>query len=342
MRILFIGGTGIISTECAKLALSRGFETYLLNRNRRTHLTPTGAKVIACDINDEKAAEAALAGLTFDAVVDFIAFTPQHVERSLRLFEKRAGQFVFISSASAYQKPPGDYVITESTPLANPYWKYSRDKIACEEFLMKAYIDRGLAMTIVRPSHTYGDTLVPAVISAGNSFSVVQRMRAGKPVIVHGDGTSLWCLTHASDFAKGLVGLLGEPRAVGHAFHITSDESITWDQIYQAIGLAAGVKPSIVHVPSDVLAQWDSSMEGSLIGDKARSVVFDNSKIKRFVPGYCATTTFAQGVRKTVAWFDADSSRQQFDPAHDKRVDDFIAWYLKATKWESATNEGSK
>jgi len=249
---------------------------------------------------------------------------------------------VFISSASAYQKPPGDYVITESTPLANPYWKYSRDKIACEEFLMKAYIDRGLAMTIVRPSHTYGDTLVPAVISAGNSFSVVQRMRAGKPVIVHGDGTSLWCLTHASDFAKGLVGLLGEPRAVGHAFHITSDESITWDQIYQAIGLAAGVKPSIVHVPSDVLAQWDSSMEGSLIGDKARSVVFDNSKIKRFVPGYCATTTFAQGVRKTVAWFDADSSRQQFDPAHDKRVDDFIAWYLKATKWESATNEGSK
>ena len=336
MRILFIGGTGIISTECAKLAISRGIETWLLNRNNRTGLTPPGAKLLTADINQHDDVESKLSAMlgsaTFDAVVDFIAFTPAQVERSLKLFEKRCGQFVFISSASAYQKPPTNYRITESTPLVNPFWKYSRDKIDCENLLNKYAAERGLKMTIVRPSHTYGDTMLPTVIGFGNSFSIVKRLRENKPVVVHGDGQSLWCLTHASDFAKGLVGLLGQPAALGHAFHITSDEVLTWDQIYQTIAVAAGApEPKIVHIPSDVLAKWDHGLEGGLIGDKARSVLFDNSKIKHFVPGYQATTLFAIGSRQTVRWFDADPSRYTHDAAGEARIDRLIEWWNHAT-----------
>jgi nucleoside-diphosphate-sugar epimerase len=331
VKILFIGGTGIISTECAKLAIERGIETWLLNRNNRSGLLPAGAKLIAADINQHDDVESKLGNMTFDAVVDFIAFTPQQVERSLKLFEKRTGQFVFISSASVYQKPPSTYRITESTPLVNPFWKYSRDKIECENLLNRYVAERNVKMTIVRPSHTYGDTMLPTVVAFGNSFSIVHRMRAGKPVIVHGDGQSLWCLTHASDFAKGLIGLLGHPAALGHAFHITSDEVLTWDQIYQTIGTACGAEPKIVHIPSDVLAQWDAGMEGSLIGDKARSVIFDNSKLKHVVPGYVATTPFCVGARKTVAWFDADSSRYKHDPAGEARIDRLIDWWTRQT-----------
>jgi nucleoside-diphosphate-sugar epimerase len=235
---------------------------------------------------------------------------------------------MFISSASAYQKPGSDYLIREDTPLANPYWDYSRNKIACEERLMRAYREDGFPCTIVRPSLTYGDTQIPLVINSWQlPYTAVARMRQGKPVIVPGDGTSLWTITHNSDFAKGLVGLLGHQRAIGHAFHITSDEALTWDQIYQAVAAAAGVQAKIVHIASDYIAACLPEMTGSLLGDKAVSVVFDNSKIKRFVPSFCATTPFVRGIRQTLAWFDADPARQQIDAAADQQWDRLISAY---------------
>ena len=328
MKVLFIGGTGIISTASTRLAAKRGNELTLLRRGQHTADLPENVRTIAADLADEAAVAQALASQSFDAVVDWRAYTPADIERDIRLFAARTRQFVFISSASAYQKPVGHYLITESTPLTNPYWQYSRDKIACEDRVMKAYREEGFPITIVRPSLTYGDTqIVLAVNSWQKSYTAVDRMRRGKKVIVPGDGSSLWVITHNSDFAFGLVGLLGHPQAIGHAFHITSDEVMTWDQFYRITAQAAGVEAEIVHIPSDFLGACIPDEVGSLTGDKAVSVVFDNSKIKRFVPGFCAKVPFAQGIARTIAWFDADPRRKQIDEAANATWDKLIEAY---------------
>ncbi len=328
MKVLFIGGTGIISTACTKLAAERGIDLTILRRGHREADIPAGVRVITADIADEAQVSAALDGQKFDSVVDWVAFVPAQVERDIRLFIGRTEQYLFISSASAYQKPLGDYLITESTPLANPYWQYSRDKIACEERLMHAYRESGFPVTIVRPSLTYGDTqIVLAVNNWQKPYTALDRMRRGKKVIVPGDGSSLWVVTHNSDFAQGLVGLLGAGKAIGHAFHITSDEVLTWDQIYAITAHAAGVEPRIVHIASDFLGACIPDLVGSLTGDKSASVVFDNSKIKRFVPGFGAKVPFAEGVKRTMAWFDAEPERRVVDPEADAAWDKIISAY---------------
>jgi len=302
-------------------------ELFLLNRGSRPDVPP-GAHQLVADIRDPEATARALAGQQFDAVVDWIAYTPDEIERAIALFRGRTRQYIFISSASAYQRPVGHYLITEDTPLANPFWDYSRNKLACEERLLRAYRDEGFPITIVRPSLTYGDSQVPLVINSWQlPYTAVARMRQGKPLIVPGDGTSLWPITHNSDFAKGFVGLLGHQQAIGHAFHITSDEVLTWDQLYAATAAAAGVEAKLVHIASDFIAACLPDMAGSLLGDKVVSVVFDNSKIKRFVPGYSATTPFARGIERTIAWFDADPRRQQIDAQVDQQWDRLIAAY---------------
>jgi nucleoside-diphosphate-sugar epimerase len=328
MKVLFIGGTGNISIAATRLAAERGIEVTLLRRGQRVASLPADVRTVMADIADGAAVAAALGTQSFDAVVDWIAFTPADIERDIQLFRDRTRQFVFISSASAYQKPCGHYLITESTPLANPYWQYSRDKIACEERLMKAYREEGFPITIVRPSLTYGDTqIVLAVNSWQKSWTAVDRMRRGKKVIVPGDGSSLWVITHNSDFAQGLVGLLGHRQAIGHAFHITGDEAMTWDQFYQITAQAAGVEAKIVHIPSDFITACMPEELGNLTGDKAVSVVFDNSKIKRFVPGYCAKVPFVQGIQRTIDWFDADPGRQQIDEQANAAWDKLIGAY---------------
>ena len=329
MRILFIGGTGIISTACTALAAARGMDVTLLSRGQHEAQHPPGIKTLIADVNDP-ATFRKLEHEAFDAVVDWIAFTPADIERDLKLFRSRARQFVFISSASAYQKPATHYLITESTPLANPHWEYSRNKIACEERLMQAYREEGFPVTIVRPSLTYGETLIPLVLNSWQqSYTAVDRMFRGQKMIVPGDGSSLWVVTHNTDFAKGLVGLLGHAQAIGHAFHITSDEVLTWDQLFRIVGAAVGVEPQLVHIPSDFIVACLPEEEGSLTGDKSVSVVFDNTKIKRFVPGYCATTTFAEGIRQSLAWFNADPSRKQIDHQVNATMDKLIAGYEK-------------
>jgi nucleoside-diphosphate-sugar epimerase len=333
MRVLFIGGTGIISTACSRLAAEWGIDLTILTRGRHAADLPPGVKTLTADIDDHASAAQALRGATFDAVVDFIAFVPAHIERDLELFRGRTRQYVFISSASAYQKPATHYRITESTPLANPYWEYSRNKIACEERLMNAYREEGFPVTIVRPSHTYGETQIAlAVNSWAKSYTVVDRLRRGKKVIVPGDGSSLWVITHNTDFAKGFVGLLGLEQAIGHAFHITTDEVMTWDQFYRITAAAAGVEPQIIHIPSDFIGSCLPEALGGLVGDKAVSVVFDNSKIKSFVPGYSATVPFGQGIRRTLAWFDADPARKQIDSEANAKWDRLIDAYERGCR----------
>jgi len=328
MKVLFIGGTGIISTASTRLAAERGIDLTLLTRGQHSTDLPPSVRSLQADIADEAAVAHALANLSFDAVVDWIAFAPEHIERDIRLFRDSTRQFLFISSASAYQRPVAHYVITESTPLANPFWQYSRDKIACEDRLMQAYREDGFPVTIVRPSLTYGDTqIVLAVNNWQKSYTAVDRMRRGKKVVVPGDGSSLWVITHNSDFAQGLVGLLGLPQAIGEAFHITSDEVLTWDQFYRITAQAAGVEPHIVHIASDFLGACNPNNVGSLTGDKASSVVFDNSKIKRFVPTYDAKVPFAEGIQRTIAWFDAEPSRRQIDEASNAAWDNLIEAY---------------
>jgi len=318
---------------CTRLAAERGIDLTLLTRGRRVADLPAGVNTLAVDMEDSGAAARALGETSFDAVVDWIAFTPAEIERDLALVRARTRQYVFISSASVYQKPATHYRITESTPLANPYWEYARNKIACEERLLRAYREEGFPVTIVRPSHTYGETQIALAINSwSKSYTVVDRMRRGKKVIVPGDGTSLWVITHNSDFAKGLVGLLGHSQAAGHAFHITTDEVMCWDQFYRITGEAAGVEPRLIHMPSSFIAACLPEKLGSLIGDKAVSVVFDNTKIKRFVPGFCATTSFAQGIRGTLAWFDADPARRQIDADADAAWDRLIDAYERGTR----------
>ncbi len=328
MKFLFIGGTGIISSACSQLVLERRHELYLLNRGQTTKRSvPAGAKVLHGDIRDRTSARAALSNHKFDVVVDWIAFTTDHIETDLDLFRGRTSQYLFISSASAYQTPPANVPVVESTPLANPVWLYSRNKIACEERLLRAYREEQFPMTIVRPSHTYDKTLNP--IHGG--YTMIDRMRKGLPVIVHGDGTSLWTMTHHRDFAKGFVGLLGQNRAVGDTFHITSDEWLTWDQIYLLMARAAGVEsPKLVHVPSELIAAYDKDWGDGLLGDKAHSMIFDNSKIKRLVPDYVAAIPFAQGAKEIMAWFDADPANRVVDEQLNATIDRILAAYAAA------------
>jgi nucleoside-diphosphate-sugar epimerase len=327
-KALFIGGTGIISTACTELAVQRGWEVALLNRSGRALVA--GAAAIAADIDDPAAAAAAVKGRTWDVVVDFLAFTPAQIEQRIALFRRCSKQYVFISSASAYQKPlRGHRLITESTPLVNPLWEYSRNKIACEERLLRALREEAFPVTIVRPSLTYGDTIIPlAVNSWRKSYTAIARLRRGKPLIIPGDGLTLWTITHNSDFAKGLLGLLGNDGAIGHAFHITSDEAPTWNEIYQATAEAAGVAdPRFIHIASDFIATCIPEAVGSLLGDKSHTALFDNTKIKRFVPGYAAATRFRDGIARTIAWFDADPARRQIDEELDATWDRLIEVY---------------
>jgi nucleoside-diphosphate-sugar epimerase len=326
MKVLFIGGTGIISSACARLALERGFELYLLNRGQSTRPVPENARLLQGDIRQPDQVARLIANQTFDAVVDWVAFTPQHIETDLNLLRGKTGQYIFISSASAYQTPPASLPVTESTPLDNPYWEYSRDKIACEQRLMRAYRDEKFPITIVRPSHTYDQTLLPM----HGGYTMVDRMRKGKPVIVHGDGTSLWVLTHHADFARGFVGLLGNSHAIGDAFQITSDEWLSWNQIYTLVAQAAGVEAQLVHVPSELIAAYDPQWGASLLGDKSNSMLFDNSKIKRVVPDFVASIPFALGARQIIQWYDDDPARRQVDPAFDAIIERILAGYQKA------------
>ncbi len=322
MKILFIGGTGIISSACSRLAVERGLELYLLNRGvTATRPAPEGAHLLQGNIRDLASARTALQGMSFDVVVNWIAFTPEHIQTDLELFRGRTGQYIFISSASAYQTPPAHLPVTESTVLDNPYWQYSRNKIACEEMLVQAYRATKFPVTIVRPSHTYDKTLLPC----DGGYTVVDRMRKGKPVVVHGDGTSLWTLTHHADFAVGFVGLLGHPGAVGESFHITSDEWLSWNQIYEIIARAAGAQARLVHVPSEVIASHDPDWGAGLLGDKAHSMIFDNSKIKRLVPDFNCVIPFARGAQEIMAWYDADPARQKIDERFDRLNDELIA-----------------
>jgi nucleoside-diphosphate-sugar epimerase len=331
MKVLFIGGTGKISSACTPLAAARGFEMYLLNRGQTDRPVPPGVTVLNGDIRDRASATAALAGHTFDVVVDWIAFTPEQVETDLALFKGRVGQYIFISSASAYQTPPASLPATESTPLDNPYWLYSRNKIACEELLLREYRDNKFPMTIVRPSHTYDKTLFPF----NGGYTTIHRMRQGKPVVIHGDGTSLWTMTHHTDFAKGFVGLLGNSRAIGDAFHITSDEWLNWNQIYEIFARAAGVaNPTYVHIPSDLINAYDPILGAGLLGDKANSMIFDNSKIKRLVPDFICTTPLSRGAEEVMVWYDADPARQVVDQAMDELYDRILAAYQKV--WPTA------
>jgi len=325
MKILFIGGTGKISTSVSPQVIAKGHELYLLNRGRQSK-NPPGSRSLTADINQPKAARAALRDLDFDVVVDWIAFTPADIERDLALFKGRTRQFIFISSASIYQKPPTHYLITESTPLHNPFSDYSSNKIACEELLLRAYREDNFPVTIVRPSYTYNHYF-PLAVGGFGCYTLADRLKRGKPVIVHGDGSSLWVMTHAEDFGRAFVGLLGNPQGIGHAFHITSDEVLTWNQVYQTIAQALGVEANIVHIPSDFLAQQAPQLAGSLLGDKSWSVVFDNSKIKSFVPGWRAVIPFYEGIRRTAAWFDADKTRKRIDPAVNAEMDKILEAY---------------
>ncbi|MEX1020147.1 MAG: SDR family oxidoreductase [Litorilinea sp.] len=332
MKVLFIGGTGKISSACSRLAVEQGVDLYLLNRGQTDRPVPENLHMLQGDIRDPQSVQAALGDLTFDAVVNWIAFTPEHIETDLKLFRARTDQYVFISSASAYQKPLSGLPITESTLLANPFWEYSRNKIACEEMLVQAYRSDGFPFTIVRPSHTYDRTMFPFQ----GGYNVVNRMRQGKPVIVHGDGTSLWVMTHHRDFAKGFNGLLGNNHAIGEAIHITSDELLTWNQIHEIFAQALGVEAKLVHVPSEFINAFDPAWGAGLLGDKAHSVVFDNSKIKRLVPGFAASIPFAHGVREVLAWYAADSARQVVDEKFDRLTDSIIDAYQGAWPQQSA------
>ncbi len=326
MKILLIGGTGTISTAISQRLADLNHELYLLNRGNLNETLPSHIQFIKADINNEKEAEEKISGMEFDAVCDFIGFVKPQLERDYRLFNGKTRQFVYISSASAYNKPPRDYVINEGTSLANPYWEYSRNKIECEEYLMKMYRENGFPVTIVRPSHTYCEKSVPLDVHGKNgSWQVIKRMLEGKPVIIHGDGTSLWTMTDSRDFAKGFIGLLGNPHTIGEAFQITSDETLTWNQIYKTIADCLKVKFKPYYVSSAFLAAVsDYDFEGSLTGDKSNSVVFDNTKLKKAVPDFAPSIRFEEGVGRTLEYVLSHKECQVEDPEFDSWCDKVI------------------
>jgi nucleoside-diphosphate-sugar epimerase len=323
--VLFIGGTGIISAASTRRAVEAGWQVSVLNRGKSStqRPIPSEAEIVVGDIADADGIRAVLGNRRFDVVADFLTFTPDQLSARMELFGDRTDQYVFISSASAYQTPPGRVPVVESTPLRNPYWQYSRDKIACEDILVQAYRDHGFPATIVRPSHTYDHTSLPF----DGGWTVAARMLRGQEVVVHGDGTSLWTLTHTADFARAFVGLLGQPAAIGDSFHITSDEWLSWNQIFAAVASALDVEPRMVHVPSDAIAAEDPEWGAGLLGDKAHSMIFDNAKVKALVPDYTAVIPYVVGAAETVAWFSADPSRQQVDAKMDATMDRLVERY---------------
>ncbi len=327
MKILFIGGTGNISTSVSKLAIAKGIDLYLLNRGIKSSSFP-GANSLICDISNQSEIESALNGHLWDAVVNWIAYEEKDIERDFHLFKNKTKQYIFISSASVYQKPLAFPIVTESTPLANPFWEYSRNKIACEMRLNEFYRQEYFPVTIVRPSLTY-DTVIPVPIGGWMEYTIVDRIKKGQKIIVHGDGTSLWTNTHSEDFAKGFLGLIGHQQAIGESFHITSDEILTWNQIHIALAEAIGKKPNIIHISSDLLVRFDKDLCGNLIGDKSTSVIFDNTKIKRFVPGFTATIPFKQGIQRTIQWFEEDTKRQIVKQETNAWMDSVIHNYEK-------------
>lgn len=336
MRVLFIGGTGTISTSISRRLAETDCNLYLLNRGTRNDQLPSNINLIQADIGNEADVSKKLEGMTFDVVCDFIGFVPEQLERDFRLFQNKTKQFMYISSASAYHKPVKSPIITEGTSLANPYWEYSRNKIACEDFLMRMYREHGFPVTIIRPSHTYCERSVPLGIHGRHgSWQVIKRMLEGKPIIVHGDGSSLWTMTHSDDFAKGFIGLMGNPQAIGEAFHITSDESLTWNQIYETIAKCLDVPYKPYYVASDYLAKIAPAgydLMGGLIGDKSNTVIFDNSKLKRAVPGYQATIRFEQGIRKTLDYIFSHEDCQTLDEEFDRWCDKVIDVLERAKK----------
>lgn len=332
MRVLFIGGTGNISGACTDEALRKGFEVFHLNRGTRPEKEKPGVTVLKADIHDSEAVRSALAGRRFDSVVQFLAFRPEQVEADMELFGGIADQYVLISSASAYKKPSLTPVITEETPLENPFWEYARLKIACEKTLTENAASRSFPYTIVRPSHTYDDGWIPGFFKSA-CYGLAARMIDGKEVIVPGDGQSLWTLTHSSDFAVGLVGLLGNKAALGEAFHITSDEHLTWEAIHRVIGQALGVIPRFARVPSEFIAKVNPEKGAGLLGDKAVSVLFDNSKIRRFVPDFCPKLRFAEGIARSLAWYDARPELKVADATLDADVDEILA------RWHAAMGD---
>ena len=334
MKILFIGGTGTISMAITRLLAEKGEELYLLNRGNRNSDLPANVKTIIADINNEEETAEKLKGMEFDCVGEFIGFVPEQLERDYRLFKDKTKQFIYISSASAYEKPPKDHVITEETPLVNPYWEYSRNKISCENYLMERYKKDSFPVTIVRPSHTYDERSVPmGVHGNGGSWQVVKCIKEGKPVIIHGDGSSLWTITHNSDFAKAYAGLIGNPAAIGEAFQITTDESISWNRIYKAVADELGVELKPYYVSSRMLADMsDYDFTGSLIGDKANSVIFDNSKVKKLVPDFKATVSAEEGIKMTVRYVLEHPEYQNDDPEFDSWCDKVIETLENAKK----------
>jgi nucleoside-diphosphate-sugar epimerase len=334
MRVLFIGGTGLISSGCIAATEAAGHELWLLNRGHSS-LLPANIpreRTITADATDPQALREALRGHEFDTVVQWVGFKPEHVEKDVETFAS-AGQYVFISSASVYQKPSSHWLITEQTPLSNPVWVYAQEKIACETVLREAHAATGFPMTIVRPSHTYGPSQIPILIGSWDKpFTIIDRMRRGGNIIVTGDGTSLWTLTHNTDFAKGLVGLFGQPAAIGEDFHITSDEALEWNQVYELLGEAAGVELDILHVPSEAIVAAEPEQLGSLFGDKIHSSVFDNSKLRSVVPDFQATVPFSEGIKETIAWFDADPSRQAIDHTANELWDRIVSVYADALR----------
>ena len=329
MKLLFLGGTGNISTACVDLAVERGHDVTILNRGRSPSRLRGPVQVVVGDRDDGGLLRRVAEATRFDGVVDFLGYRPEQVETAIGAFAGRIGQYLFISTAAVYERPVVNYIVTEATPRRNPFWEYARLKIACEERLERARQEAGFPVTVVRPSYTYGPTWIPSGFG-GQDYTVVDRMRRGRPVVCHGDGTSLWVMTAASDFATGLLGLLGNPRAVGEAFHITSDEVLTWEAIYGVIARAAGVEPKLVHVPSDLIASLFPERGGSLLGDKAWSVVFDNAKIRRFVPEFHPRTTFAEGMARSIAWYDADPARRTVNDETNRRIDLVIAAQQRA------------
>ena len=327
MKVLFIGGTGTISYSCSKLAIQKGFEVSLLNRGKSTLREPlVGAELIYADIREPDTVRQALGDRRFDVVIEFLAFNPDHIEVDLQLFRGRTNQYIFISSASAYQTPPEKLPVTEDTPLENPVWQYSRDKAACEARLMRAFQEEGFPVTIVRPSHTYDEGYIPVT----GRWTFVDRMLQGKPVIVYGDGTSIWTMTHSSDFAKGFVGLFGKSEAIGQAYHITSDEWQTWNQIVGKLAEAVGVEPKIVHVPSDLIAQFDPEWAEGLLGDKAHSFILDNCKIKALVPEFVCTVPFREGIARSVEFYRQHPELRVIDAKFNDTVDAILDSYAKA------------
>ena len=333
MRVLFVGGTGNISTAATRLLAEQGVDLTVLNRGQSDVLLPDGVQRIRADIRDSSSVSDVLRGEEFDVVVDWLAYVPQHVETDIELFSGRISQYVFISSATVYRKPSPFFPLVEEAPLGNAHWQYARDKIACEERLRREHEQKGFPATIVRPSYTYGETWIPTALD-GTDYTIVDRMLRGKKIVVPGDGESLWTMTHNTDFARLLVAILGNADAVGESFHITSDEVLTWNQITETIAAAAGLEPRIVHVPSDFVAAVDPELGVGLLGDKAHSLVFDNAKIKRFAPGVEADVPFAEGVARSLAWFDADPARKVVDEERNALLDRIVDAYEAA--WPTA------